>query len=469
MKCPASLNALDTNDIIWTGGDLNLPDIDWKAIQIVGHQYPNLTNQTFLSKITDMALHQVNDKPTRGNATLDILCTSRPNLVTKNAVIPGLSDHDIVLVDSRIKANKTKPIARNISVWKQADYEAIRSETAAFSEHFASNPPDTAEEQCKQSAATCTQWWRNIYMYQQKHAPQNITNRGLIPSSRNCPDVNNVPGERPTGLKTPKTGDGGGGVYIRYNDGTAQITIATGKYSTNFKAEAEALKKAATEIRNNLPRTKPNVVIFTNALSVLSKLPNPRQQDLSEVETALVDLAAQTNLILQWIPAHCGVQGNEQADRLAREGGQLEEEDRYTTYTDKKTIIKTLSKTKWKQQHPNYNQSDSLHTLNNPEQIILFRLSTGHKRLNAHMYNKFKVGESEMCPCNTDIMTAEYLLHHCPLHDAARAGHMAGTDVSEGQALWHPGGAEEDSRLREGNTHLHLAYDDDDEEEYGDL
>ena len=120
-------------------------------------------------------------------------------------------------------------------------------------------------------------------------------------------------------------------MYIKYNDGIAQIAIATGKYSTNFKAEAEALKRAAIEIRNNLPRTKPNVVIFTDALSVLSKLQNPRQKDLNEVETALADLSAQSNLILQWIPAHCGIQGNEQADQLAREGGQLEQEDRYTS------------------------------------------------------------------------------------------------------------------------------------------
>ena len=36
------------------------------------------------------------------------------------------------------------------------------------------------------------------------------------------------------------------------------------------------------------------------------------------------------------------------------------------------------------------------------------------------MYNKFKVGESEMCPCNADIMTAEHLLQHCQLYDAVR-------------------------------------------------
>ena len=70
--------------------------------------------------------------------------------------------------------------------------------------------------------------------------------------------------------------------------------------------------------------------------------------------------------------------------------------------------------------HPNYNQSDSLHKLNRPEQVILLRLRTGHNRLNAHMYNKFKVGESEMCPCNADITTAEHLLQHCRLHDAVR-------------------------------------------------
>ena len=185
-------------------------------------------------------------------------------------------------------------------------------------------------------------------------------------------------------------------MYIRYNDGIAQITIATGNYSTNFKAKAGALKRAAIEIRNNLPRAKPYVVIFTDALSVLSKLQNPRQKDLNEVETALADLAAQSNLTLLWISALCGIEGNEQADRLAREEGQLEQEDRYTSYTDEKTIIKTLSKEKWKQQHPNYNQSDSLHKLNRPEQVILFRLRTGHNRLNARMYNKFKAGESDV-------------------------------------------------------------------------
>ena len=47
-------------------------------------------------------------------------------------------------------------------------------------------------------------------------------------------------------------------------------------------------------------------------------------------------------------------------------------------------------------------------------------MRTGHNRLNAHMYSKFNVGESEMCPCNSDVLTADHLLQHCQLHDGLR-------------------------------------------------
>ena len=66
---------------------------------------------------------------------------------------------------------------------------------------------------------------------------------------------------------------------------------------------------------------------------------------------------------------------------------------------------------------PNFNQSHSLPKLNRPEQVILFRLRTGHNRLHAHMYSKFEVGESEMCPHKTDILTAEHLLHDALMHN----------------------------------------------------
>ena len=38
----------------------------------------------------------------------------------------------------------------------------------------------------------------------------------------------------------------------------------------------------------------------------------------------------------------------QKADRLAREGGQLDQEDRYTSYTDENPSIKTRTMKRWK-------------------------------------------------------------------------------------------------------------------------
>ena len=40
---------------------------------------------------------------------------------------------------------------------------------------------------------------------------------------------------------------------------------------------------------------------------------------------------------------------------------------------------------------------------------------------------------------------------------------MARTDTTEGQALWQPEGAEEDSHFRKGDRHLHLGFDKEDD------
>ena len=67
-------------------------------------------------------------------------------------------------------------------------------------------------------------------------------------------------------------------MYIRYKGEESSLSFPTGKYSTNFKAEAEALKAAATEIKNNLPIAHKKIVILTDAFSVLYALQRPRKK-----------------------------------------------------------------------------------------------------------------------------------------------------------------------------------------------
>ncbi|KAL8593065.1 hypothetical protein ACOMHN_017991 [Nucella lapillus] len=139
-------NNAKSNGVIWIGGDLNLPDIEWETQQVVGHQNPMRVNRDFLDKINDMGLVQTNDKPTRGENILDIFCSNRPDLVTRSTTLPGLSDHDILLTDSRLKAAKKKPVARKIHLWKKADFTSIRAKTAVFTANLLKEEELTVEE-----------------------------------------------------------------------------------------------------------------------------------------------------------------------------------------------------------------------------------------------------------------------------------------------------------------------------------
>ena len=147
VEISKSMEVLDKSATIWIGGDLNLPDIDWKSTEIVGNNTNKEANQIFIDTLVNYGLHQINDKPTREKNILEIFCTNRPGLISKCTVIPGLSYHDIVLTESRIKAKKNKQIAHTVSVWKKANFDAIREETKSFSEQFLASPPDTAEQQ----------------------------------------------------------------------------------------------------------------------------------------------------------------------------------------------------------------------------------------------------------------------------------------------------------------------------------
>ena len=117
---------------------------------------------------------------------------------------------------------------------------------------------------------------------------------------------------------------------------------------------------------------------------------------------------------------HCNISGNETADALAKEASGAEQEGKATTYTETRTIIKARQHNTWLQNHPNYNPKDPYHALTRSEQVIIFRLRTGHNRLNHHLYTRFRIGQSGLCPCQTGNQTVIHLLQHCPMYDTLR-------------------------------------------------
>jgi len=205
------------------------------------------------------------------------------------------------------------------------------------------------------------------------------------------------------GSATAAIKDGGAGVFITHISGRSEsISLPTGKHCTNYRAEVEAILQATSSIEESCENCS-NVVIFTDALSVLQALGNSKLPSMSR---ALDQLSRNKVVSLQWIPAHCGVPGNETADRLAKLGATGNQPITAVTHEEKATTVKTLMKPK--------TPKDDYHLLDRWEQVIIFRLRTGHNRLNAHMHAKFKLSPSPLCPCSNESQTAEHILQRCP-------------------------------------------------------
>ena len=146
-------------------------------------------------------------------------------------------------------------------------------------------------------------------------------------------------------------------------------------------------------------------VFLTDALSVLQALTN---NTLPHLANALQLLSNNCRVALQWIPAHCGVPGNEQADTLAKQGAQTATSNQVLIWATKKRP--PLPKRLWFQVKRRV-----------PEQVIMTRLRTEHNRWYAHMHKKLQMVLSADCPFGEeDWQTTEHILQNCKGHDQER-------------------------------------------------
>ena len=87
--------------------------------------------------IQECGFSQVINFPTRRNNILDIFFTNRPSLIRKCHTLPGISDHEIIYLESSMKSmHVTKMSKHKILVWSRADITTIKSIAQNFNTCF---------------------------------------------------------------------------------------------------------------------------------------------------------------------------------------------------------------------------------------------------------------------------------------------------------------------------------------------
>ena len=208
-----------------------------------------------------------------------------------------------------------------------------------------------------------------------------------------------------------KRNGGSGAIITIPGEPTHSMSAPSGKLSTNYRAESQAILMAVEFLKQQI-QTPRHIVIFSDSMSVLQALSSKKQDSqTSQLKAELDNLAKESRVVLQWIPAHCNIRGNEEADRLAKQGGSMPQPTHLLSYNEARTIIKGDC-------HKSIH-NDPIHKLKRQHQTTIFRLRTGHCLLRAHM-KRIGAADTETCSCGEEAQTPEHVLQRCTLYQRER-------------------------------------------------
>ena len=224
-------------------------------------------------------------------------------------------------------------------------------------------------------------------------------------------------------------------IYTPDQDDPVRISRPCGTHCHNYDAEIEAIQKTL----NTLGRTfedgtvePTDIVIFTDSQSAVEAVENWKSEAARNVEKVVLtsDFISRlygVEITLQWIPAHCGVKGNEIADKLAKQGSRMPQEASNTPYYTAKQIAKQKSKEEWHNKwrtdetgrtlfkyQPTPNIKDNINNLKRKDQCNIYRLRTGHSVLNMHRNRLDPQAPPHCRHCTHPYETVEHHLFHCP-------------------------------------------------------
>ena len=239
---------------------------------------------------------------------------------------------------------------------------------------------------------------------------------------------------------------GGAGVYAEDDEGNVILSesFPAGAYSSSYSAEAVAMLEAVRWIETTHLQT---CLICTDSMSLVDAIDKNNWRDpdewLKEIKTTLSRLNTQVTVL--WIPSHCGIPGNDEADELAKQGSSMAQDDTPVTH---KSVKAKISGRKWEIRHAR--AKETYGDKRGPKvevekswpcsvRTLYSRLRTGHAKELAYYRYKIEKDDDPFCrACEEEHESIKHILCTCPVLQAERRRLFEGAAVKLSHLVSEP-------------------------------
>ena len=243
------------------------------------------------------------------------------------------------------------------------------------------------------------------------------------------------------GSKAPEEGRVAASFYVPEYKYVARKRMQD--HTSVFRAELTAILLALFWI-DQLPSLYTGVVIFSDSLSGLQSIKSQKEENIIiEILIKCTHLYFKgISVNLEWIPGHCGITGNEIADKAAKHALQTPELDieNKLNKNEYNSVLKQycyqIWQIKWEETNSPLRklQRDVCNTYNSSlnnrgAESVIHCLRMGNIGLNDNL-QKVNRHESGLCESCEVPETVEHFLCFCPKYIISRAMMMSETDLT---------------------------------------
>ena len=264
--------------------------------------------------------------------------------------------------------------------------------------------------------------------------------------------LGNIPEEDVTIFTDGSVGEnnnnGGAGAIIYWPSSAEPevVTKACGKKCSSYRAEMAAIHAALKSLQAKEPQCdNSNIWLFTDSESALQRLKSGPGLQIDPTADAiwsqLSTISEKHNITMQWIPGHRNIDGNEAADKAAKDAASLDQKCVPLDFMTVKSAVKSHLRKKWREavfaEKGIYSKANVLKPpaipkwVSRKQEVTIHQLRTGKSPLARSNWARYakRPDEERLCPngCN-EKESVEHIIWKCPLYSAQRMKHFGHTN-----------------------------------------